>query len=281
MTGFVIFIIVFIVLGVISKARQSARSSGQPSPRVQAIINRLQEQAQQNGGPPLELGPKYAKYANGAQSAGYTGPVQASQPGNPPTSQQVAATLGALLQAGRQPSQHQQSAPVPYRTQPQHQPQFQPQYQPQYQPPATWMPSNQPPAHRPPQNNLPASNADLDARVRELMRTRNEVGAIRLLCDERDLGIIEAQKYARSLVAPAKTKSTSGSDDYDSDADGGEETRYIGSAAFATSTFDLDRDDDVWASGWVDTPEPEDRSDIDELWQTVQNPPRPGVTPAS
>ena len=36
-----------------------------------------------------------------------------------------------------------------------------------------------------------------------------------------------------------------------------------------------DRDENVWASGWVDEPEPEDRSDIEELWQTVGNPPRP------
>ena len=58
-----------------------------------------------------------------------------------------------------------------------------------------------------------------------------------------------------------------------------EETRYVGSAAFAESIFDLDREEDTWASGWVDTPEPEDRTDIDELWQTVANPPRPGTTP--
>ena len=112
------------------------------------------------------------------------------------------------------------------------------------------------------------------------MRTGHEVGAIRLLCDERDLGILDAQEYARALVAPtstnlrlaARTRPRTPEPDED-------ESRYVGSAAFAESIFDLDREEDVWASGWVDTPEPDDRSDIDELWQTVRNPPRPESHP--
>ena len=44
--------------------------------------------------------------------------------------------------------------------------------------------------------------------------------------------------------------------------------------AFGTSTFERD-DEDVWPSGWVDKPQPDDRSDIDELWNTVRNAGRP------
>jgi hypothetical protein len=112
------------------------------------------------------------------------------------------------------------------------------------------------------------------------MGSGNEVAAIRLLCDEQDLGILEAQEYARALVAPpgatAQPKLSTTPAPAEED-----DTRYVGSAAFAESIFDLDREEDTWASGWVDTPEPEDRSDIDELWQTVRNPPRPGTTPPS
>jgi hypothetical protein len=111
------------------------------------------------------------------------------------------------------------------------------------------------------------------------MSTGNEVTAVRLLSDERDLGIIEAQKYARSLVAgPDKARSTAAAaSDPDSTEAGKdqEEFRYVGSAAFAESLFDTRGDENVWASGWVDKPEPEDRSDMDELWQTVQNAGRP------
>ena len=281
MTGFVIIVVVMIVVGLINKAtQQSVKSDGTPSPRVQKLIERIE--AQQAGSQPAQLQGQFT------QPAGQSGPPPAArqdqpttfpiQAGNPPGSRQVAASLQQLLQAGRQPRRPDewtspgQSTPV----------RFAPPtpYQPEYQPPATWPPSNQPPAHRPPQHNLPAPKQDLDARVRELIRTGNEVGAIRLLCDEQDLGILEAQKYARALVAPAaRAQSPAAADaEPEPDEDG---TRYVGSAAFAESIFDLDREDNVWASGWVDTSEPEDRSDIDELWQTVANPPRPGITPAS
>jgi hypothetical protein len=96
------------------------------------------------------------------------------------------------------------------------------------------------------------------------------------------MGIIEAQEYARGLLAPpskaspSKTsKSAPSPDREESPAVRDEETRYVGSAAFAESIFDLDRDENVWASGWVDKPEPEDRSDMDELWQTVRDNGRP------
>jgi hypothetical protein len=264
MAEFAIFIVIMIVVSVIGKLKQqSTKSTGTPSPRAQKLIERIQ--AQQGGNQPIQFQGQYT------QAAG-----QSSHAGTAPGSQQVAAALQQAMQAGRQPrhlgerTSPGQSNQLPAQSAPQNQA--------QYQPPATWLPTNQPPAHRPPQNNLPVPKQDLDARVRELMRTGSEVGAIRLLCDERDLGILDAQEYARALVAPAGTKSASAED---TPADAEDESRYIGSAAFAESIFDLDREDNEWASGWVDSAEPDDRSDIDELWQTVRNPPRPGVTPAS
>lgn len=127
-----------------------------------------------------------------------------------------------------------------------------------------------PPHHRPQQNPLPASQDDLDERVRRLMAKNNEVGAVRLLCDEAELGIIEAQQYARSLVAPADTPATSAAPIVSAAA----EERWSGSAAFGTSTFEREHED-VWASGWVDEPDPDDRSDVDELWNTVRNAGKP------
>ncbi|MEV0288232.1 hypothetical protein AB0H36_29285 [Kribbella sp. NPDC050820] len=160
-----------------------------------------------------------------------------------------------------------------------------PPYQPQHQLSGQWLPSYGPPqGHRPPQHNLLAPRQDTDNRVRELMKAGNEVAAIRLLCDEQDMGILEAQKHARALVAPpgsAPAQSKPATAPAPAPAPEEEETRYVGSAAFAESIFDLDREEDTWASGWVDAPEPEDRSDIDELWQTVANPPRPGANPAN
>jgi hypothetical protein len=268
MTGFVIFVVVMIVVGLINKAKQqSSKNSGTPSPRVQKLIERMQ--AQQGGNQPVQF------------QGQYTQPTGQSNQGTAPGSQQVAAALQQLMQAGRQPPHlGERTSPGQSNQMPaQSAPQFQaPPYQPQYQPPATWLPTNQPPAHRPPQNNLPAPRQDLDTRVRQMMASGNEVGAIRLLCDEQDLGILAAQEYARALVAPAGTNPAQSAGDAEPDED---DTKYVGSAAFAESIFDLDRDEEVWASGWVDTPEVDDRSDIDELWQTVSNPPRPGVTPAS
>ncbi|MFI7062960.1 hypothetical protein ACIBL3_18405 [Kribbella sp. NPDC050124] len=156
-----------------------------------------------------------------------------------------------------------------------------PPYQPQQQLSSQWLPSYGPPqGHRPPQHNLPSPRQDTDNRVRELMNAGNEVAAIRLLCDEQDMGILEAQEHARALVAPAQSSQSKPTvTPTPPPAPEEEETRYAGSAAFAESIFDLDRDEDTWASGWVDTPDPEDRTDIEELWQTVTNPPRPGTTP--
>ncbi|WP_328520026.1 hypothetical protein [Kribbella sp. NBC_00359] len=239
MAEFAIFVVIMIVLSVIGKLKQQSTKS--------------------TGTP----SPRVQKLIERIQA----------QQGTAPGSQQVAAALEQSMQAGRQPRH------LGERTSPGQSNQLPAKSAPQYQPAEIWLPANQPPAHRPPQNNLPAPKQDLDARVRELMRTGHEVGAIRLLCDERDLGILDAQTYARALVAPTGTTPGSPqSADAEPDED---ESRYVGSAAFAESIFDLDREENVWASGWVDTDEPDDRSDIDELWQTVRNPPRPGVTPAS
>ncbi|TCC48635.1 hypothetical protein E0H75_18785 [Kribbella capetownensis] len=223
---FAIFVVIMIIVSLVAKAKQQSKGSGTPNARVQAVINRIQAEVQKNGGPPLELGPKYAQYAQPAQ------PVQ--------------------------PQQYQPPAPYP-------QIQF--------------------------QQRQKAPRQDVDTRVRELMTAGHEVGAVRLLSDELDMGLLEAQDYARSLVAPAGTKPTGTQSKPaqnkpapktpEPEAEADEDTRYIGSAAFAESIFDLDRGEETWASGWVDKPEPDDRSDIDELWETVRNAARPGTTPAS
>ncbi|GAA2822324.1 hypothetical protein [Kribbella solani] len=243
MTEFVIFVVVMIVVSLITKARQkSTRPNGQPNPKMQALIERLQAQQGLNQPPQQHQGQ-------------FTQPAAPQQPGVP---QQPG---GYAPPAQYQPAPFQQ--PVQYQ-------------QPgQYQQPVQYQ--QRPPGHVPPQNNLPRPKQDLDAQVRELMKAGNEVGAIRLLSDERDLGILAAQEYARSLVAPTAKPAAATPAGEEPDQD---DTRYIGSAAISESIFNLDdRDENVWASGWVDKPEPDDRSDIDELWQTVGNPPRPGATP--
>ncbi|MFG1911148.1 hypothetical protein [Kribbella sp. NPDC048928] len=280
MTGFVIFVVVMIVVGLINKAKQQSGGNGKANARVQAMMERIQ--AQQGGNQPIQFQGQYT------QAAGQGGPRPAPQPGqsgSPQGSQQAAAILQSLMQNGRQgPRPGEWSAPGQAPTQPgattpyppagvyQAPAQFQPaQYPMQYNPGPY-----QPPAHRPPQNNLPAPSQDLDARVRELMNAGNEVGAVRLLSEERELGILQAQQYARSLVAPQRSAGPDNDSGTVDDTDPSEE-RYVGSAAFSESIFNLDdREENVWASGWVDKPEPEDRSDIEELWQTVSNPPQPG-----
>ncbi|NUR99512.1 MAG: hypothetical protein HOV67_30170 [Kribbellaceae bacterium] len=272
MTGFVIFVVVMIVLGLINKAKQqSGGGRARQNARMQALVQKIQ--AQQGGNQPIQFQGQYTQAAGpggpppaqGQSSQGQSFPVQA---GAPQGSQQAAAVLQQLLQQGRQAPRPGEWAPPGQAVGYQAPGQFQPaqQYPVQYNPGPY-----QPPAHRPPQNHLPAPRQDLDARVRELMNAGNEVGAVRLLSEERELGILEAQQYARSLVTPQRTAVPDAPDEPDED-DG----RYVGSAAFAESIFNLDdREENVWASGWVDTPEPDDRSDIDELWQTVSNPPRP------
>lgn len=297
MSGFVIFVVVMIVVSLINKARQgSARRNGTPSPRVQAMIQKIQ--AQQGGNQPIQFQGQFT------QAAGQGGPPPAqskplaqqtslpTQTGSAPGSQQVAAVLETLLQNGRQPrhlgernSPGQASqlpgGPTPYQPAGQYQPPG--QYPPaQFQQPQFNAIPYQPPAHRPQQNRLPTPNQDLDAKIRELMNANNEVGAIRLLSEERHLGILEAQAYARSLVAPKTTSKRTGAPSDAGTEPDDDEGRWVGSAAFAESIFNLDDpDENVWASGWVDKPEPDDRSDIDELWQTVSKPLRPGTTPPS
>ncbi|MFK4084513.1 hypothetical protein ACI2LF_10425 [Kribbella sp. NPDC020789] len=243
---FAIFVVIMVVVTIVSAVRKQNRSNGQPSPRVQKLIERIQ--AQQGGSQPLQF------------QGQFTQPMQ--PPGQLAGSQQAGAALEALMQAGRQhahpgewatpgqPAAPQQYQPVPYQPGPYQAVPYQPApYQPPYR------------------QRGPQPKPNLDARVRELMNSGNEVTAVRVLSDELDMGLLEAQQYARNLVTPAAAKTTSTSIE--------DENRYVGSAAFAESIFNLDPDEDTWASGWVDTPEPDDRSDIDELWQTVRNPPRP------
>jgi hypothetical protein len=137
-------------------------------------------------------------------------------------------------------------------------------------PPVAWQPpppGRQQPAMAPaPGRRTRKPLADLNAEVRELMAANREVAAVRLLCDEADLGIIEAQQYARELVGRGGSDPAAGP----APSPLSDESGYVGSAAFATSIFDTGEDQE-WASGWVDRPEPEDRSDIDELWRTVRD----------
>jgi hypothetical protein len=295
MTGFIIFIVIMIIFWV---SRTAAKTKGNnPNARAQKLLERIQ--AQQAGNQPVKG--QYTQPTSGQSLPGQpTGRAQ--------TSAQLAGMLQQLLQSGQQPNRGQYSAPGQQTpppgqyggqvTQPGYTPpgQFQPpqqqyagpqqnlaaqpivwaqQYQqgpPQYQ----QAPQGNRPLHgRPPAHNVPAPNSPLEKRIRELMTTGNEVSAIRLLCDEQDLGIIEAQEYARGLVAPARKAATAADPDGTRSDAVEEETRYVGSAAFAESVFDLDRDENVWASGWVEKPEPEDRTDMDELWQSVRNAGRP------
>jgi hypothetical protein len=271
MTGFIVFVVIMIIFWV---SRTAAKTRGNnPSARAQKLLERIQ--AQQAGNQPPRVQGQFTQPASGQP---LNTPIQ--QTGRAQSSAQLSGMLQSLLQAGQQqaragqyasPGQGQLPATRPAQFAPptQYQPapsqyaapgQFQPQWQPQYQ------------EHKP-QHVLPAPNSPLERRVRELMNSGNEVPAIRLLCDEQDLGIIEAQKYARGLIAPATKPGQAASDGDRPEVE--EENRYVGSAAFAESVFDLDRDENVWASGWVEKPEPEDRSDMDELWQTVRNAGRP------
>jgi hypothetical protein len=273
---------VLVVIAILFGNRLKAKGKrdlqqGTLSPRMQRMIEKMQ--AQQGFQPPTPQG-QYTQPAGGHGSPGHAGTVVQS----------------SAQMAGQHNNQYHGPAPyagAPTQAMPFAQPgQFQPPQiqqtpfqQGQFQSPAIW----NPPA---PQRVQPKqSQRDLDSRVREMMKAGNEVGAVRLLCDEQDLGIIDAQKRARSLVAPAggnggnggngssserDLERTSGSARASSDVPE-QETRYVGSAAFADSLFDTDRDDEeTWASGWKDAPEAEDRSDMDELWKTVRDHGRPG-----
>src|SRR5690242_8361006 len=244
---FAIFVVVMVVVAIVSAIKKQNTPSGQPNARMQKLIERIQ--AQQGGGQPLQFQGRFT------QPTGPSGPPQSQVSG----SQQAGAALQALMQAGRQHAHPGEWTTPGQAAAPQ-----------QYQP-GPYQPTYQPPAHNYQQRG-PQPKPNLDARVRDLMKAGNEVTAVRVLSDELDMGLLEAQQYARNLVAPAAAKAPES-------APVDEEKRYVGSAAIADSMFNLDRDEDTWASGWVDTPEPEDRSDMDELWETVRNPPRPTGAP--
>ncbi|TDO48579.1 hypothetical protein EV643_107208 [Kribbella sp. VKM Ac-2527] len=258
----VIFPVVAIIIGLIiklandkSKAAKHGNEARPPSARVQRLMERIQAQQATSQPTPLQ-----GQFTQPAQTFPAPQNVPVAQPFMPPSAPPM------------------QPVPPPPAN---------------FLPPSTWVPSYGPPparpmpAHRPPQNKLPTPTNDLDNRIRKLMSAGNEVGAVRVLCDERDMNIIEAQAYARSLVAPPRpntkknpdtnapsTSSTSNSTEPRVD----EETRYVGSAAFAESIFDTDRDENVWASGWTEPVETDDRTDITELWETVRNSGRPTTT---
>jgi hypothetical protein len=280
------FVLVLVVGWLARRVNKRARQAGgqkPATPRAARLLQRIQ--AQQAAAQRTALQGRYTQPAPGQ------GPpvlVTTDQSGRAPSSAQVAAVFEKLMQAGRQaagpgqyptPGQYSATGQYPVPGQPGG---FQPQ-------PGAWQPPPPPPhigreftGHRPVQNKLPTPNGEIERRVREMMSTGNEVGAVRLLCDEQDLGIIEAQKYARSLVRPAPTTRSTGnsgsaagrSESAPSDARD-EEPRYVGSAAFAESVFSIDPDENVWASGWTEKPDIDDRTDIEELWQTVKNQGRP------
>jgi hypothetical protein len=303
---FIIFAVI-IVIGMIVRAKNKkasqggGRNPGTPSPRVQKLIEKIQAQG---GNVPIEfrgqiIQPPARQAGQVVNSAGQVvrpaGPVQ--DPGRAQGSAQLAGMLQQLMQTGqaagrfgqqitgpgqnRQPGQFAQPGQF---VQPGMAVQAGQYGQPgmavqpgQFGQPG-WIQPPPPPAYQQPTRRPQQGKAELDARIRELMATGNEVTAVRLLSDERDLGIIEAQKYARSLVAgPDKARSTAARA---AEAEKNEEEfRYVGSAAFAESVFDTREDENVWASGWVDKPEAEDRSDMDELWETVKNAGRPKPPP--
>lgn len=273
----IVFIVITVVTRRLNAADRGGRNPGTPSPRVQRLIARLQAQ---QGIQPATLQGQYTQptFGQGGQhppAQGYGSPGHAGMP-----------VQNSAQMAGLHDSQY--AGPTPYAGAPQ---QAMPFGQPgQFQPPAPWY---APPAQQQRAVQPKVSQRDLDQRVRELMKSGNEVAAVRLLCDEQDLGIIDAQKRARSLVAPAGTSGdgATGEDGRDREGGGsaavsgsgsgsedGPRERYVGSAAFAESIFDTNQDDkESWASGWIDPPEPGDRSDMDELWKTVRDHGRPGL----
>jgi hypothetical protein len=248
--AFVVIAIIAFVIKLINAASDKRKQS--------ARLNKVQQG--------LTAPPRNQSDKQPAQS------VPSDQVGQYQVPGQVTSLFQALRSKGQFPPPGQYQQPAPFQ-----------------QNPVTWLPAYQPPPppphvgrgrnqHRPPQNNLPAPKGDVDTRVRELMAAHNEVGAVRLLCDEQDMGIIEAQEYARSLVSPPgtpratrRTEASGTTDRPAADAGPVEESRYVGSAAIAESVFSTDPDENVWASGWVDKPEQDDRTDMDELWQTVRN----------
>ncbi|TCN42030.1 hypothetical protein EV644_104412 [Kribbella orskensis] len=265
MVEFIVFIGVLIVGALIKNVGNRKADKSKPSPRAQRLIERMQ--ARQSGAQPTQL---QGQYTQPAGQGNMSPAPQRQGSGRAQSSAQLAGMLHQLLQAGKQaagPGQY----PAPGQYQPA---QFQSgQYAPP--PPVVWQQS-----HRPPQNNLPSPKGAFEQRIRELMASGNEVAAVRLLSEEQDMGIIEAQKYARSLAAPpGRPKGDQNTQESPESAPRSEpaeeETRYVGSAAFAESVFDTDPDENVWASGWVDKPEADDRTDMDELWQTVRNAGRP------
>jgi hypothetical protein len=279
----IVFIVITVVTRRLNAADRGGRNPGTPSPRVQRLIERLQAQ---QGVQPATLQGRYTQptFGPGTQPTFGPGGQQPPAQGYGSPGHAGMPVQNSAQMAGLHDSQY--AGPTPYAGAPQ---QAMPFGQPgQFQPPAPWY---APPAQQQRAVQPKVSQRDLDQRVRELMKSGNEVAAVRLLCDEQDLGIIDAQKRARSLVAPAGTSGGEATGAAGRDREGGGSAavsgagsedgpreRYVGSAAFAESIFDTNQDDnESWASGWIDPPEPGDRSDMDELWKTVRDHGRPGL----
>lgn len=249
MATIIIFGVVLIIFGLVKNASNRQRDRVGPSPRAQRLLQKIQAQQAAN-----------QQHPQGQQQYGVAQTFPAPGGQQSPRAQaqaQLSGMLQQFLQAGQQQAGY--TPPGQYQPAPYQQPVQQHHQQAQ-------------------RGQAPPKKGEVEKRVRELMATGQEVAAIRMLSDEQDMGIIEAQTYARGLVAPpSKPRPDSSENTESADRPAAEEpeTRYVGSAAFSESLFDLDRDENVWASGWVDKPEPEDRTDIDELWQTVKNAGRP------
>lgn len=156
-----------------------------------------------------------------------------------------------------------------------------PGYQP---PPIAQLPSFHPqqPRHQPPPHTLPTPQIDLDDQVRALMAAGNEVAAIRLLCDEAEMGIIEAQEYARALVRGKSLESEQNAVEAGqvvpppvAGAERDERWSFFGSAALGGTPTDYDERDE-WASGWQETRDTSQQQFVDELWKSI----REGANPA-
>jgi hypothetical protein len=106
--------------------------------------------------------------------------------------------IGTPPAAAPQQPNSRSRAPAQGRTQPQA------QTPPQAEAPAQPVPTREPPEPPSPLDMLSPKIAqvppELAARVVTLMNKRQEVSAVRLLCDELRIGILDAQKTARSLV---------------------------------------------------------------------------------
>src|SRR4051812_37056360 len=99
MTGFIIFVVLMLIFGFSRNAARKQQKSGRPSPRVQALMAKIQAQ-QAASQPPVAQG-QYTQPASGQPLPG----PGAQQSGRAQSSAQLAGMLQSLLQAGQQAGQ--------------------------------------------------------------------------------------------------------------------------------------------------------------------------------